>query len=518
MKYLALVFSCLPFLLFSQNIDTQQLFNDKVEVYFSFEKSDAVDHTNIGSLISIDHKQDAEKAYAYANKKQFEAFITLGIPYTILKSPAEQANVKTGKSANSNWDYYPSYDEYIDMMYQYAADYPWICELKTIGTSVNGRELIALKITDNPESTEAEPKFLYTSSMHGDELTGYVLMLRLIDHLLSNYPTDDEVAELVENVEIWINPLANPDGAYAGGNNNINGATRSNAYGVDLNRNYPDPSTNDHPDGNEWQTETEAFLALADAEKFNISCNLHTGAEVCNYPWDTWSKLSADDDWWQHVCNEYAENAHEASSFSGYFSSFNNGITNGYAWYSVDGGRQDYMNYYHNCREFTLELTDNKIPNPQELPAFWDYNKQSLIDYLKQSLYGATGVVTDSLTGEPLMAQVDIVGHDEDNSHVYSALPHGNFHRYLYAGNYNLTFTADGYNSKTVNFNIQNNTATQINVQLSPALPISINNISTNKKLVQVFDVNGKPSKISPNTLLLYMYDDGSVEKRVIAR
>jgi len=50
---------------------------------------------------------------------------------------------------------------------------------------------------------------MYTSSMHGDELTGYVLMLRLIDSLLSTYGTNPRVTNLVNNFEIWINPLAN---------------------------------------------------------------------------------------------------------------------------------------------------------------------------------------------------------------------------------------------------------------------------------------------------------------------
>ena len=44
--------------------------------------------------------------------------------------------------------------------------------------------MLAIQISDNVGVADDEPSFLYTSSMHGNELTGYVLMLRLIDEIL----------------------------------------------------------------------------------------------------------------------------------------------------------------------------------------------------------------------------------------------------------------------------------------------------------------------------------------------
>ena len=179
--------------------------------------------------------------------------------------------------------------------------------------------------------------------MHGNELAGYVLSLRLINYILDNYGNNQRITNLVNEIDIWINPLANPDGAYAGGNQNVNFATRYNANWVDLNRNYPDPQDGPHPDGNPYQEETNIFLALADSINFTLSANIHGGVEVCNYPWDTWSNLTADNDWWQYVSHEYADTC-QANSVSGYFNYLNDGITNGNDWYEVNGGRQDYMN------------------------------------------------------------------------------------------------------------------------------------------------------------------------------
>jgi murein tripeptide amidase MpaA len=107
--------------------------------------------------------------------------------------------------------------------------------------------------------------------MHGDEVTGYVLMLRLIDYLLSNYQTDARIKKLIDSTEIWINPLANPDGTYAAGNTDISGATRANANGYDLNRNFPDPESGEYPGGTR-QKETQDMMNFM--QKINLYLQL----------------------------------------------------------------------------------------------------------------------------------------------------------------------------------------------------------------------------------------------------
>ncbi|MBE0640778.1 MAG: hypothetical protein IH599_02000, partial [Bacteroidales bacterium] len=188
---------------------------------------------------------------------------------------------------DTTWDFYPTYSAYESYMTGFAQQYPTLCRWVAFDTLASGRRLMALVISDNVDSLEAEPRFLYTSSMHGDELVGYILMLRLADYLLKNYGTDSLVTRLVDDLEIWINPLANPDGTYRSGKHTVSGSWRYNANAVDINRNFPDPQDGPHPDGNAWQAETMAFMALANTQKFNMSANIHGGAEVCNYPWDT---------------------------------------------------------------------------------------------------------------------------------------------------------------------------------------------------------------------------------------
>ena len=444
--------------------------NNRGEVYFKiYPVNLQKDVALLTRILSVDNIKD-KVIYAYANKEEFEKFLTYGLNFDVLTPPSMLHKVimkdKVDIKNINDWDFYPTYQAYVDMMNQFATDYPDLCELKTIALLPSGHKLLLIHINNDLTTEQNEPEFLYTSTMHGDEVVGYVLMLRLIDNLLSNYGTNTEITNLVNNVDLWINPLANPDGTYAGGDNTVYGATRYNGNGVDLNRNYPDPEDGPHPDGHVYQPETQAFMQLADEHNFVMSVNFHEGAEVVNYPWDTWSKLTADDDWWKFVSHEYADTVHAYSS--GYMTGFDNGITNGYAWYSISGGRQDYMNYFQHCRECTIELSDEKTPPASELPDFWNYNNRSLINYIKESGYGLKGIITDSETGNPIEAKVYIEGHDKDNSEVYSSLPVGDYHRMLKAGTYNVTYSKTGYHPQTISVVIQDKTATKKNVQLQP--------------------------------------------------
>ena len=417
------------------------------EVYFRFEISSKAQINELSQLISIS-KIDGNTVYAYANDLEFEKFTSKNMMHEVLPNPT-LPNAKMTSSINElrEWDSYPTYQAYVDFMYQFAADYPEICVVENFGSSVEGRELLIVRISDNVNTEEDEPEFLYTAQMHGNELVGYMMMLHLIDYLLENYNSDTQIANLINNTEIWINPLANPDGTYAGGNNSVSEATRSNANGVDLNRNFKDPFVGDHPDGNPWQIETLAFMQLAEDNNFVLSSNIHNGIEVLNYPWDGIETRHADDDWWQDICHTYADEA-QANSPAGYMEAFDDGITNGYDWYTTSGSRQDYMNYFHGCREMTLELSDVQMIPASELDDHWNYNRDAFLLYMEECLYGVRGIVTDS-SGNPIEAILHIEDHDMYNTEVFTDSQVGDYHRMIYPGTYDFRFSSFGYETVT---------------------------------------------------------------------
>lgn len=447
------------------------------EYYFKFPIHSRAEISMITKQISIDNVRN-DTVWAYANDQEFVRFARNGYDITLLPPPGYVPGVVMNDNPvlapMTTWNFYPTYTAYESYMTGFQTNYPSICQVQTIATLASGRKLMVVKISDNVATDENEPEFLYTSSIHGDETTGYVLMLHLIDYLLSNYGTNTEVTDLVNNLEIYINPLANPDGTYAGGNTTVSGATRANANGVDMNRNYPDPQDGDHPDGNAWQPETIAFMDFATQHHFAMSCNFHGGAEVVNYPWDTWATLNADDNWWIYVSAEYADTA-QIHAPSGYMTDVTStGYTNGFAWYEVDGGRQDYMNYFQHCREVTIELSATKTPEASSLLSYWDYNWRSLILYLKEARYGIHGTITDQSTGLPVAAKVYISGHDNNNSEVYSSANLGDYHRPIKAGTYTLTVSATCYQAQTIaNVVVTDHNTVNLNIQLVPSAGVN---------------------------------------------
>ncbi|MBS3806241.1 MAG: T9SS type A sorting domain-containing protein [Bacteroidales bacterium] len=420
--------------------------------YIKFRIDHKSELDSVTRMISIDDVRD-KVVYAYATGEQMERF-RRNTPYDIqlLPLPGNKRLKTAAISADmSGWDAYPSYGQYEAMMDSMASAYPDICELDTIGKTVLGRSLLVMRITDHPGREEDEPELFYTSTMHGNEAVGYVLMLRLIDTLLTSYGQDERITNLVDSIDIFINPNANPDGTYGHDDQTLSEASRYNANGVDLNRNFPDPQDGPHPDGQSWQPETRAMMDFAKKQHITLSANFHGGAEVANYPWDTWERSHADSSWLRHISRIYAESAQENSP-EGYFSILTpSGIIKGTDWYTIYGGRQDYMTYFQQSREVTMEISDDKIPPASTLPDYWNYNREALLRYMEQCLRGIRGVVSDEW-GKPLKAMVEVVGHDreQDSSMVFTDPDVGDYHRMIDTGNYDLRFSAAGYSDTLV--------------------------------------------------------------------
>jgi len=321
--------------------------------------------------------------------------------------------------------------------------------VENFGTTTNNRQLLALKISDNVQTDEEEAEVFLSNTMHGNETTGMILLMRLADSLATNYNNNSRVTNLVNNLEIFIAPNTNPDGTYKRGNNTLEGATRTNGNSVDLNRNYPDFISGDHPDGEVWQPETVANMNFAKAHHFVMGWNGHGGTEVINYPWDTKPQLNVDDTWWQQISQAYVDTCRKV--YPNYMTHVtSSGITNGYAWYEADGSHQDWMNYYSHCREVTIEFSIDKLLGTENLRKYWNYNRHAMLVWMEWCFNkGIKGKVTDG-SGNPIhKVQVKLLNHDQDSTEVYTE-QHGVYYRLINPGTYNMQFTYNGM-SKTVN-------------------------------------------------------------------
>ena len=385
-------------------------------------------------------------------------------------------------------DDYRTYAEIEQLLRAAALAHPSICEFHDIGTSVQGRHLWAVNISDNVGVEEDEPEFKYVSTMHGDEWVGNEMCLFLIDDLLNGYGIDPTCTNLVDEIDIWILPVMNPDGFDHAGY-----PTRSNANGIDLNRHFPEWMNGDPNTTVGQEPEIIAVMDWTFANSFTLSANLHTGALVVNYPFDNDGlgsvfSPSPDEDLFVYISEEYSQ--HNSPMWNG---SFYHGITNGAAWYSIDGGMQDWHYRYMGCNEVTLELSNTKIPSYSQIPTYWSNNKQSMLSYMVTCLMGVRGIITDANTGAPLAATVTVVGRDHE---IYSDPDVGDYHRMLMPGSYDLTFASPGYEAVTLPVTVSEGDATRLDVQLSPAAQVAYPNGGESLVANQPIDVTwfGNPT------------------------
>ncbi len=312
---------------------------------------------------------------------------------------------------------------------QVAVAHPAIADTFVWGTSPQGRELWGLVISDSVGVEEPEPEVRLSATIHGNEPPGMDLLLRLAALLVDGYGVDPAITALVDDTEIHIMPLHNPDGYAAG--------TRLNSAFVDLNRNFPGPQG-----PLVQQPENQAFIAYARAHSFALSANLHTGALVVNYPWDYSYDPTPDEASLIPLSLEYS--SRNLPMYNGVFSQ---GITNGADWYVTTGGLSDWTYDESGCLDVTLELSDAYAPAPAVLDSLWENNRASLLAYVDAARFGVRGRVLDQEGGEPLAATVTVQG----NAKITATDPdRGDYHRVLPAGVYTLTFSAPDHLSATV--------------------------------------------------------------------
>jgi len=391
----------------------------------------------------------------------------LGYTWDTLPYPGRDANIKMAQSAGDvkkTWQNYPTYGQYVQLMQGFAAQHSNICRLVEIGNSQQGHKLYALKITNHPDVLEDEPKVFLTSTIHGNEPTGYIVLLRLANQILTGYNNDSRLTALVNSEELWINPLANPDGTYAGGDDTVKYATRVSSSGINLNRNFPDFTLGDHPDGNAWAPETIAMMNFATLHHFTLSANLHSGNEVVNYPWDGVADRHPEDAWFKALSRAYAKQAQQDGP-NKYMTNLDNGITDGYDWFEVHGGRQDYMTYYQGGREVTIELIDKYLVNGSELDYCWNANNRALLGYAETALTGVRGIITDK-KGKPLAATIGVTSIVAQGAPIVSDPIIGDYHRMLLPGEYTIQVAAPGYATVLKAVSVTGGAATRLDVQL----------------------------------------------------
>ena len=246
---------------------------------------------------------------------------------------AKLTRVKGGKTvkqfaaaqAANGYTVWKSYDEpggYRDQMYELARQYPGVTKLVKIGTTLKGREILALKVTQGARGQRdgRRPAVLYSSVQHAREWIASEVNRRLMYHYIERWAAEDpQTVKLLQSTELWFVPIMNPDGYQYSfdverlwrknlRDNDGDGQT-TNADGVDPNRNYPEHFKYDEEGSSKIQSsqtyrgpgpaseaETQAIMGLSERVGFEFNVNYHSNGRWLLYPegWQT-SSPTADD-------------------------------------------------------------------------------------------------------------------------------------------------------------------------------------------------------------------------------
>lgn len=141
---------------------------------------------------------------------------------------------------------YHNYAEMTAEIDRIIGEKPDLVSKQVIGTSHEGRDIVAVKISDNVSADEDEPEVLFTHHQHAREHLTVEMALYLMGEFADGYGTDQRITDVVDGREIWIVPDLNPDGgeydiatgAYRSWRKNRQPNSGSSAVGTDLNRNW----------------------------------------------------------------------------------------------------------------------------------------------------------------------------------------------------------------------------------------------------------------------------------------
>ncbi|WP_055697208.1 MULTISPECIES: M14 family metallopeptidase [Streptomyces] len=197
--------------------------------------------------VAID-EVDARAVVVSADGKEAARLRQSGYELKALAAPPK----RTGGKAVEPKDFPPAdsrYHNYAEMnaeIDQRIAAHPNIMSKKVIGTSYSGRDIVAIKVSDNVGTDEAEPEVLFTHHQHAREHLTVEMALYLLRELGDDYATDARIKKMVDGREIWIVPDLNPDGgeydiatgSYRSWRKNRQPNSGSSNVGTDLNRNW----------------------------------------------------------------------------------------------------------------------------------------------------------------------------------------------------------------------------------------------------------------------------------------
>ena len=271
---------------------------------------------------------------------------------------------------------------------QLAADRPDIVKLVTIGQSVQGQDILAVKLTRgaNVLADGSKPASLYMSAQHAREWITPEMTRRLLHHMVDGYGGDAGITRLLNRNELWFVVVANPDGydyTFTEGNrlwrknlaDNDGDGEITGIDGVDLNRNfaykwgYDNEGSSPNPSGQTYrgaapnsEPETQALDGLFGSVDFSFVVNYHSAAELLLYGVGWQVATPAPDD----AVYETLAGNDQQSAVPGYDPDISAEL------YTTNGDTDSHAHEVHGILGFTPEMTTCQVASDLDPDDEWE--------------------------------------------------------------------------------------------------------------------------------------------------
>ena len=351
--------------------------------------------------------------------------------------------------------------------------YPDLTILKEAGKSLQGRSIWAIKITGNARKNQSpKPVVLFNGMHHAREVMGPEIALDIIETLLTGYGKDPKITHWVDANEIWVMPMFNVDG------NNLvwtqDSMWRKNArgnYGVDINRNYPYAWGSCNGSSGSKNAQDYRGPSAASEPETQVMMNLVKDIRpVFDISYHSYSKLVI----YPLGCNGQRTQNSDVVEGIGKQMGSALGYTAGTAWetlYSVDGGDTDWMYNEYQVIPYVIEVNGSsegfQPPFSKRQPTVELNRKawQLLLERLDGS--GIRGTVNNN--GNPVdnfsVKVQKKVGENYVDYMNYRGNPNGTYHVVTNPGEYRLTISGPGLQTRTQETNVES-TRAELNFDL----------------------------------------------------
>ncbi len=347
----------------------------------------------------------------------------------------------------------------IRLLRAYHDDFPEITRLETIGVTHQGREILALNLTDFSVPDRDKPAVFLNGAHHGHELLGVEYAFDAIDQITQGWSKGDARARSwVQGLDIWVVPVVNPDGLWItthihhghrseslGGRKNGRSAPSvcanpTQRLGVDLNRNYPYGWGEPGSSGAAWswnyrgpsaasEPETQAIMALAEREHFLAALTYHTVGPMVIAPYTVGEHSNPEPDVAWAVAEIFAPKGFPVTA----------------AMYPVSGTDQDWLYHEFGTLAYIFEGSAHNPPAASARTAAVERARPAFGDLFDHLLTGprVSGFVTDA-SGDPVRAVIEIEGYQTFHGERWTTRADGRFDRMVMEpGDYRVTATRE---------------------------------------------------------------------------